>query len=632
MRALPLFLLVLACSEPVDSPRPGGGTAPPAEPLTCDPVLRRVAGISTEVRGLVLRGELLFISDDHAGFRVLDVSDPGNPTSVSWLPDLVGLGRGLAMDGDIAYMTAADAGVYLIDVHNPAAPAVVGILDLPGYTRHVAVKDGFAYLADDWEGFHIADVSNPAAPTLVATMEELKPAFRLATDGDTVWLASGGVGVRVIDVRDKTHPVEVAVYPTPKHAWDVVLDEQTLYVADDRGGLRVFDVSDPVRGAPIGQLATSGEARSLTLVDKTLYLADGSSDLPQRAPEPGGHHGATGAAGLRKIDVTDPSRPVLLGTGDTAGYALTLTADDKRVVVGVNDLGLALFDATTLTANAAFSQLPGWATDIAPADGWTFVLTTVSLRSVDLTDPLYPVDRGQLTLPALGRQMLYEPGTAWIAASEAGLLQVDLTDPTAPRLDLQRTLPGSAADLVKRGDALAVATSAGVVWLDSAGAEPSALDSGDASVLTWLGDDLAVGGPAGVRVISPSGESRATLTTDPVLDIAADGERLVLAHGLKGVSIVALTGGSLTKLGSFQPPMDSRGVAVTGQYAYVTTYDIGREQSGLRLFDLSTPDAARDVTTALFRAPAERVVLSGNKAYVAATNFGLQIFEATCPR
>ena len=77
---------LLACAdsaEPEAEPLPAASfvAAPPA-PIDCLPVLSEVGGVATEIRGLDLVGDRLYVGDDYGGFRVLDVSDPTQPKQI----------------------------------------------------------------------------------------------------------------------------------------------------------------------------------------------------------------------------------------------------------------------------------------------------------------------------------------------------------------------------------------------------------------------------------------------------------------------------------------------------------------------------------------------------------------------
>jgi hypothetical protein len=94
--------------------------------------------------------------------------------------------------------------------------------------------------------------------------------------------------------------ITVGAVDTPSYAEAVEVLGDYAYVADSYAGLRVIDVSDPTLPVEIGGLDTPGYALDVAVVGDLAYVADRHS-------------------GLRVIDVSDPTLPVELGALDTSG-------------------------------------------------------------------------------------------------------------------------------------------------------------------------------------------------------------------------------------------------------------------------------------------------------------------------
>ncbi len=646
-----LVLLALSCSEGEEvaalPPATPPAALPPPQVLSCTRAATRLAGLSTEVRGVVIRGTTAYVSDDYGGFRIFDVSGP--PVLLGWLPEVVGLGRGVSVDGNTVWLASADAGVLAIDVSDPRAPRLVGAVDLPGYTRHAVVRGARAYAADDWSGFAMLDVTDRTRPLALGSLSEVRPCFRVAPGwGPTgtvsekhVFVAGGPNGVHVMDVSGDI-PVLTTTLDTPGHAWDVLLDGNVLYVADDVGGVRVYDAGRAEAPRLVAETDTPGHARSLaavTLADgrRRLFVADGSAGLPTPdPPDPGGYPGeADGRAGLVRLDITNPAAPTIDGTADTAGYALTLEADASQVLVAVNSVGLLVFDPESLQHQATFAQNPGWSHAVAPTVNWAFLSTqskdgSAWLRAVHTAEVARPVERGAVALPALATALVFAEQTATVWAAAGSLIGVDVSRPAAPVIRSQVALDG-ARDLALDGDSLVVAHGAGLSRraLD----DPAALSAfgpplGPAVSVAVDGETL-VATTERLVLLAPDGAVLAERAVDGAVAVAL-GQHAVVTRGRNGALVFArdLSGTpvEITTAGGAL-----HGVALVGTHAFFAAFDPYNFQteSGLRVLDLAETPPREQVFLHL-NGPLERVVIHATEAWVAASTIGLQRISVGC--
>lgn len=83
-------------------------------------------------------------------------------------------------------------------------------------------------------------------------------------------------------------------------------------------------------------------------------------------------------------------------------------------------------------------------------------------------DPLYLEEVGRTeVLPGLVQDILIDGSHAWVAVSQAGVLELDLTDPARPRVLRRIELPGVAAKVLRQGRLLyVVAGAAGLHLVD----------------------------------------------------------------------------------------------------------------------------------------------------------------------
>ena len=237
------------------------------------------------VKGLVLSGSLLLVTDDEAGLRVIDTSEPSAPAEVGFLDIPTALR--VAVTGDVALVADA-AGLRVINISVPSAPAEVGFLDTPGWASGVAVTGHLALVADGGSGLRVIDIAQPSAPTEVGFLDTPGWANGVAVTGDLA-LVADTAGLRVINISVPSTPVEVGFLDTPGVAYSAAVIGDLVLVAN--GDLmRVVDISEPTAPVEVGFMDPPGNAYHVTVSGDLALLA------------------AT-RKGLRVIDISEPSTP-----------------------------------------------------------------------------------------------------------------------------------------------------------------------------------------------------------------------------------------------------------------------------------------------------------------------------------
>jgi hypothetical protein len=140
----------------------------------------------------------------------------------------------VALLGDYAYVAAASAGLRIVNVSDPANPTGVGFYDMAGGAMAVAVVGSYAYVADSGSqgGLRIIDISDPEHPSepgVCCTVQG--SAHAVAVAGDYAYYATS-FGLHIIDIHDPATPNEVGHYATGRGHSDVVVVGAYAFVAD----------------------------------------------------------------------------------------------------------------------------------------------------------------------------------------------------------------------------------------------------------------------------------------------------------------------------------------------------------------------------------------------------------------
>jgi hypothetical protein len=136
----------------------------------------------------------------------------------------------------------------------------------------------------------------------------------------------------------------------------VAVSGSYAYVADGYAGLRVIDVSNPSSPREVGFYDTPGYASGVAVSGTYAYVADRG-------------------AGLRVIDVSNPSSPREVGFYDTPGGAWGVAVSGTYAYVAAYDAGLRVIDVSNPSSprEVGFYDTPGYAWGVAVSGSYAYV-------------------------------------------------------------------------------------------------------------------------------------------------------------------------------------------------------------------------------------------------------------------
>ncbi|HEX8682183.1 MAG TPA: hypothetical protein VF707_07715, partial [Ardenticatenaceae bacterium] len=297
-----------------------------------------------------------------------------------------------------------------------------------GYAFAVAVQGNYAYIGIGTR-LHILDVSDPAQPLLVAQSTVLPSAPNdIVVIGDYAYVAAGDV--YILDVSDPSAPTLVGSYDEPTdgtsvrmevvgdYAFVAVSPQWDVWGPITDTGLRILDISNPA--APMSLSFTSTEdAVDVAVAGEYAYVLDGYPRCSRYCNE--GY--------LRIIDVSDPAAP-----------------DEVSVY-------------TT----------HGWSDEVEVAGDYAYVSTQFGLETINVSDPMAPVQASFGGAGTSGRDMVIRDSRLYI--SEHG--RVDLYSLSTP--DTPTFIEGTSPE----GDPNGLAVAENLVFVASEGGGLRILDVTD---------------------------------------------------------------------------------------------------------------------------------------------------------
>ncbi|MBD3336448.1 MAG: hypothetical protein GF355_13115 [Candidatus Eisenbacteria bacterium] len=351
-----------------------------------DPVPESVTNLGS-IEDIVVVGDHAYVLSYLAGLRILNVSDPQNPTAESTFPLSPYYSDRVVVSGGRAYVTDGRDGLHIIDVSDPANPAEIGTYDVLSVTQKTAVRDDYAYLAHDDDGVLIVDIGDLAHPDLAAQALADEEVNDVALQGDYAFVASGN-GLHTLDITSPTAPVEVGSYEG-FYASDVLVDGNLGFVveavANEPYYLQIFDltqVSDPLL---LGTLELPTLSWGLTKSGDHIFIA--------------AHDG-----GVWVVDVSEAAEPTLVDTIILPSVTEVVAESDLLYVASHDsfDGGFFIFDITEPGSPdllGAFTETGFAPFHVAVEGEFAYVNDSDELHMILVSDPENPLDLDELTLP-----------------------------------------------------------------------------------------------------------------------------------------------------------------------------------------------------------------------------------------
>ncbi len=303
--------------------------------------------------GITVAGNYAYISAGHAGFHIVEVSDPENPRQVGVYDTDDTFATSAVVEGGRAYLVAIQGrkqdtptGLHVLDISNPARPLRLGYFRT--HAHDLALVGHIVYLAD--EGQLIAvDVSDPTAPKQIRSVPTPNNNFelRLVASGSRLYRLS--THLEVFELSGPSGPTLLGglrVEASGPGGSGLAVSASRAYVPAGMRGLVVIDVSDPTRLRELAAYAQPGSATGITISGTTAYLANGP-------------------AGVEVADLSDPSSAVL-GSCKTAGYAREVAVSRDTLYVADEGGGLVILRSTSAPPGSPPAPARGAEVPVAP--------------------------------------------------------------------------------------------------------------------------------------------------------------------------------------------------------------------------------------------------------------------------
>lgn len=242
----------------------------------------------------------------------------------------------------------------------------------------------------------------------------------------------------ILNIADPLKPVEISQLGVPFSAFNLTLsaDRNWLYLSgsiqSQPGQLAICDIHNPAAPVMHGPLTYPGGLRGLALNGVMLGLA-------------------LKGEGLRLMDATDPTSPVLRGQYPEPNLNAVVMAGHFAYLA--TNTALRILDVSDPTSPTLAGELAGgYTSPLVLSDHYLYVNNAGSLRVVDVADPAHPVGIGDQTLPGNGPIMA--SGTRLFCTVDKKVVIYNISDPAHPVRQGECDYPDYHYDLSLSGDVL----------------------------------------------------------------------------------------------------------------------------------------------------------------------------------
>lgn len=446
---------------------------------------------------VAVSGHYAYVAAAGAGLLVADVSDPAHAVEIATF-DTPGYAYGVAVSGTVVYVADGWEGLRLVDISDPARPGEVSSVDTPGWALSLASSGPTVYVADGAFGLRVIDVSDPASPREVGAYQDGGLARRVAIAGSTAYVADQRGGLRLVDVSTPAQPVQRGISAAFAEARRLAVDGSLAYVAAGSGGLRVIDWSNPAAPREVGAYDTAGGYSSSVVVTGTTacvatYLSGGGRihlvdvavptqplrlSTVQVAPTDYRHLAVRGTvlyvvdeAGLRLLDISDPSQPVNLGqvrTDQENESSVEVALSGRLAFLAVARSGMVVIDVSDPShpLRVGAYQTGRFVHGVAAAGERAYVLYGEDGIDVVQVVPELPggvslTRLGYWDTPGAATSLSLDGSLAYVADDGGGVQVVDVSDASQPAVLARVDTPGQAWQAVVAGDYVLVADGEG---------------------------------------------------------------------------------------------------------------------------------------------------------------------------
>lgn len=322
---------------------------------------------------------------------------------------------------------------------------------------------------------------------------------------------------------------------------------------------------------------------------------------------------AAGGAGLKIYNIAAPANPVLVSSIDSLQYCESVVISGQYAYIAAGTRSHIL-DITNPAAPVYIGRIAaygGYHQYVNVRSGYAYVCNyDASLAVVNVTNPASPVNVKEIPSGYRTGRIVFDGNYGYVAVGDSGMQIYNVSNPASPVLTSKIATTGRAASLYYGAVSIS-GTPTGYMFIANRNPAPGI-------------SAVNISNPA-APVTSSFLAAAAAASGSAFTPFYSNG-KVYVAYGTAGMRIIDVTTpNNAALLSTANLGGDSRGVVVSGNYAYVAARD-----SGVYVVDVT--NSASPVKIKTIKTPRARgIAISGTKVYAAVSDSGMAVIDITTP-
>ena len=283
---------------------------------------------SGSAQDLFIKNNWLYIADARGGVLLHNLGDQSNDlkTVSSWW------GESFAVQNDFLFVAQASQGIEVLDISDPGKPAFVALW-AHLTSKRLAIFGHYLLSSNGVSGLDLIDFAEMRHPVIKHLLSDVH-VMDVTTEGKFIYIASKDGGLLVYKLIDNDKLSRLSSLQTPfpmnqfDHAVTVQVHDGVAYLANGRSGLLIVDVSKPTKPVILASVAIPGFCKTLHVIGNTAYVIS--------HPD-----------GISLINIKNPKKPILMSSISIAGLSRGLQVDDDLIYVAQKERGVAVIPMPT---------------------------------------------------------------------------------------------------------------------------------------------------------------------------------------------------------------------------------------------------------------------------------------------
>jgi hypothetical protein len=316
--------------------------------------------------------------------RVLDISNPRRPSSTSVYKNLFGYStnatrlftynNNLFLTGNsLSSGSIQRSQTIVMDLSNPADPVSTGVV-LPD--NLLGFSDDYAYFAPNPLELEIWLLPDLYSPARVSVINFLENPSDVAFSENNLFVVTPGEGLQIFDTTNKSRPEKISSFITVYSRYSPDVSDDKAFTHSGRT-LQIVDLTDLNKPKLIESLLLS-----------TIRIED-------IAVQGSNVYAAIGSVGLWKINILDPTNPVIEDIYKSGSFTTQVAANESYVYIVIDNKNLEIIATESLERISSYPIATSYVQDMVATADYLYISTTEGrLLIFDISNPTNVVQVG----------------------------------------------------------------------------------------------------------------------------------------------------------------------------------------------------------------------------------------------